>query len=1042
MFTSDSPLRRTALRLLLVPIALLSFAPEASAQYFGRNKVQYEDFDWQVLRTEHFDIHHYPEEAEAVRQAARLAERWYDRLSSVFQREFFERKSIILYADQSDFQQTTVIRSLIGESTGGVTEALRTRVVLPFTGNWEDTDHVLGHELVHVFQYDILQAPRLREQGGRGASVADIPLWFVEGLAEYLSLGRHSPQTAMWIRDALARDELPTVRQLSRDPRLFPYRWGHAFWAYVGGRWGDLATTRLFVRATEVGLEAAMAEVLGTSSEDFSEVWRASIRESYGPVIERRQTPRSAGTRILPREDESNDIYIAPVLSPDGTRFAFLSTRSLFTFDLYVADARTGEIQGKLLSADANPHFDSLRFLDSAGTWSPDGTKFAVVVATRGDNELAILDVGSRRIVRQIAVEGVGQMWNASWSPDGRSIAVSGSVGGISDLFLIDLESGRSRRLTNDTFADLQPDWSPDGRTIAFVSDRIGEGAGGTPSQDPLGAMGIWLLDVASGRMRTLSQVADGTQTNPRFGPDGRDLYFISDRAGVSDLYRISVANGELFRVTRFVTGMTGIARLSPALTVSEANGRILFSVFHDTRYQIHSLEPEAARGEPVISPRDEAAESRAALLPPQQAQGRSVVTEYLASPLPVIADQRAAETFPIEEYRPRLQLDFIGPSVGVGVSTFGTSFGGDVTAFFSDELGEREVGVSIQGATGEFSEIGGQAYYLNQRSRWQWGGLVGRLPYTSAFTTVRGGTVEVDGEEFPATIIEQERQTVAQNQLAFISRYPLSATRRFEANVGTTYLTYDSELFQLVTVGNTVIDRSDRSLPAPESLQLFQGGVAFVGDSSYFGFTSPVRGRRYRLEVEPTFGDLEFQAVTADYRRYFFARPVTFAVRGLHLGRYGRDAENSRLTSLYLGRQTLVRGYELGDIDLDECTPLPDNPNACPEFDRLVGSRIAVANLELRVPLFGVEGYGLFTLPFLPTELSAFVDAGTAWTEDESPELRYEERTTERVPVVSAGVSARVLLGGFAVLELYYAKPFQRPGEDWVTGFVIAPGW
>ena len=242
--------------------------------------------------------------------------------------------------------------------------------------------------------------------------------------------------------------------------------------------------------------------------------------------------------------------------------------------------------------------------------------------------------------------------------------------------------------------------------------------------------------------------------------------------------------------------------------------------------------------------------------------------------------------------------------------------------------------------------------------------------------------------------------------------------------------------------VGNTVDRPSERNLPAPGSLSLYQGSLAFVGDSSYFGFTSPVRGRRYRFEVEPTFGDLEFQSFAADYRRYFFCRPVTLAMRGLHFGRYGTDGESERLSLLYIGRPTLVRGYEIGDIGLSECTPVPDNPNACPEFDRLIGSRLGVLNLELRIPLLGTRGFGIFDAPFLPTELSAFVDAGVAWTSDASPDLRFETRSADRVPVVSAGLSARILLGGFAVLQFYYARPFQRPEEGWVTGFVIAPGW
>jgi len=1037
MLTPAPVSRRTILTSILVLLALASLPSSASAQYFGRNKVKWEDFDWKVLKTDHFDVYHYPEEERAIRDASRMAERWYGRLSSVFEREFRERKSIILYADHSDFQQTYVVGGLISQGVGGVTEGMKTRVVLPLTGNYEETDHVLGHELVHVFQYDILREPR--GQGGQAAGEApvDVPLWFIEGLAEYLSLGRESVQTSMWLRDALARDAVPTIQDLSRDPRLFPYRWGHALWAYIGGRWGDLAVGRLFTRGVRIGFEGAVAEVLGTDVKTLSEDWRNAIRQTYAPVLERRLPPTSVGTRILPREQDSTDLYIAPVVSPDGSQVAFLSTRNLFTFDLYLADARTGEIRSKLLSEDSDSHFDSLRFLDSSGTWSPDGRRFAFIVLARGDNEIAVLDVGKRKVERRYNADGVGGMWNPSWSPDGRSIVFSGSAGGITDLYLLDLESGRVRRLTDDLYADLQPEWALDGKSIVFVSDR---GAGpADPTTLTRTSMGIWRIDLASSRVSEVvpaeGTIERGNRFNPKFGPGGRDLYFLSDGAGVTDLYRMAMDSGEIFRVTRLTTGVTGIARLSPALTVSETNGRVLFTIFDNTDYRIHALEPGQARGEPVIAEAARGEEARAAQLPPLGAGPQDLVESYLGNPDPL--PQLQPE---VTRYKRRLQLDAIGPAVGVGVSTLGTTIGGDITAYFSDTLGEHEVGFSIYGGSGTLDEFGGQGYYLNQEHRLHWGAAGGHIPYVSLFTTVREGIVDVNGTPTSVLIYDQVRQTTTQDQALAITSFPFSTTRRIEAAAGVTRLDYKNEVEQFIVLDNRVIDNDTDDLPSPPGLQLYQGSIALVGDNSYFGFTSPVRGHRYRFEVEPTFGDLTFQSLTLDYRRYFFARPVTFAIRGMHLGRYGTDAESNRLAPLYVGYPTLVRGYESGDFSPSECSP--NSSSACPEYDRLNGSRIGVLNLELRFPLVGTQGFGLFQTRFLPVELGAFVDAGAAWTENTKPELRFDENTLDRVPVVSAGLSARLLLGGFAVLHFYAAKPFQRPRENWVTGFFISPGW
>ena len=183
-------------------------ASMAHAQYFGRNKVQYRTFQFEILKTEHFDIYHYPEEGKAAEIAARMAERWYARLSRFFGHELRGRQPLILYAVGAHFRQTNAIEGLIGAGTGGVTEALKRRVVLPMSGTLADSDHVLGHELVHAFQFDITGADP-REYAAQAPGILDFPLWFVEGMAEYLSLGPVDGQTAMWMRCLLYTSPSP-----------------------------------------------------------------------------------------------------------------------------------------------------------------------------------------------------------------------------------------------------------------------------------------------------------------------------------------------------------------------------------------------------------------------------------------------------------------------------------------------------------------------------------------------------------------------------------------------------------------------------------------------------------------------------------------------------------------------------------------------------------------------------------------------------------------------------------------------------------------
>lgn len=1030
-------------RLAFAVLLSVSFLSEtADAQYFGRNKVKWEDFDFWVHPTAHFDVYSYPAENRAANDAARMAERWYDRLSRDFEHEFSVRKPLILYADHADFQQTTTTGGAIEEGVGGFTEPLRNRVVMPLTGVYADTDHVLGHELVHEFQFDI--AARRNERGRRrSAGLERLPLWMIEGLAEWLSQGREDPHTAVFLRDAVLHDNLPDLDRLSRDPRFSPYHWGQAVWAYVAGRWGDAAPVRLFRRAIEIGLEPAFRSELGLTTEAFSNQWKEAIRSGQAPAALGRSNPSEAGEPLLTRDRASARVNVSPALTPDGSRVAFLSTRGVVALELWLADTRTGRVIERLVSAASDPHFDALRFIDSAGAWSPDGHKLAFVVVAKGGNRLAILDADSGRIERRLEVPGAGALSNPAWSPDGRTIAVSGTEKGVSDIYLYDLDSGRSRRLTDDLYADLQPAWSPDGRTIAFVSDR-----GPRTDLDRLvyGPVGIFLLDVASRAVRPLATFSRGRQINPQFSPDGREIFFVADPDGVSDVFRVSVDGGSVSRVTRVATGVSGITDLAPALSVARATGDVAFSVVNGGAFEIRKIAADRARTAALPETTSLEGPRRAAILPPANARtetGKSDVALTLTEPASSPDPRRLRAR---ERYRPSLGLAMIGPAtVGIGADRFGYGLGGAISAYFTDLLGEHQVGVALQGGaqSGQsFGEtFGGQVVYLNQTRRLHWGAGYAHVPYQSAEIFVTPQQVRVGDQIVNADVVEQFIQTVTADQAAVFTRYPLSQTRRFEATAAYTRYGFDLRVERLLIVGGIVEDEEVEDLPAPSSLNLYEGSVAYVGDNSFFGFVSPIRGGRMRLEVGSSFGTLDYQTALVDLRRYFFARPLTFAVRGLHYGRYGADAESDRIFPLYVGQQTLVRGYGVGDFDAEDCTTAGGS-EGCPEFDRLVGSRIGVANLELRFPLLGTEDFGLLRAPAFPAELVAFADAGVAWSKGNSPTLRFERDTIERVPVVSAGVAARVLIGGFLPIQIYYAVPFQRPRDKGAWGFLIAPGW
>jgi len=613
---------------------------------------------------------------------------------------------------------------------------------------------------------------------------------------------------------------------------------------------------------------------------------------------------------------------------------------------------------------------------------------------------------------------------------------------GQSDLYQFNLNTKVLTQLTNDKYSEYHPNYSRDSKSIVFSTDRT------TYDKSAIGVditMNLAIIDIATKSITDLHVFDGANNLNPQFSGDNKSIFFLSNRDGFRNLYRYSLEEKTVEQLTDYFTGISGITEYSPALSVSK-NDDILYSYYRAQKYTIYNAKAADFKAKEVGV---QELNFDAAALPPAKSVGVNIINANLNN-------FERFERIPKDSirtiaYKPKFKLDYLSSNgVGASVGRFGTGLASGIQGVFSDILGRNQI-FATAAVNGEIYDFGGQVAYVNQQSRINWGVVGSHIPYVS-------GQVSAAVENIPGvgqTYIENyDIIRTFEDQFSVFASYPFSRNHRFEAGSGISRYSYRIDRYSNYYDYNSGYPiGNDRKKLSRDDAAAFYGvffdpfttvqlNAAFVGDNSFSGMTGPLDGFRYRLGIENYQGDYKLNAITADARRYVRLKPITVAGRIYTYTRMGRD--ENRLYQMYAGYGYLIRGYDANSFYRNGTTS-----TGAGEFDinQLVGSRIAVANFELRLPFTGPKKLAAIESKFLFSDLNLFFDMGIAYDNDSKVAFRSSPRTIngylERIPATSAGVSLRVNVFGYFILEPYYAIPFQRKDvKTGIFGLTFAPGW
>jgi hypothetical protein len=798
---------KSRMRLFALILAVWAFAAPAAAQwqffpYYGKNRVQYDRFDWKTYDTDHFTIYHYTDDLQTLREVAAAAENAYERLSHLLKHTLSKRVPLLYYRTFTDFQQTNLFQ--VPEGVLGVAEPVLHRVALHADMSYDEFQLLVKHELMHIFQFDILWG----HQGASLYAVTQPPLWTFEGLSEYATR-KWSSWSRLIVKDAVLNDRIPEFSEsgelVSRYPlpREPAYDFGHAIYEFMEKEFGRNAIPDFWKSLKSPGLfgrRDLLRQAFKIDLKEFHFRFKKHLREEFKDYLTR-ENPEDYSFPMGP-EFPSNPYYFAfsPDLSPSGDLAAVITYNVRdFDLDVVIISTRDGSVVRNLTKGYSRQYEYIKYAVDPSDgrslAWSRDGDTIAFFARDGRRHALILIDPISGRIRQKIPIP-LDQPHSPSFLPSNRELVFTAFDKGIHDIFKIDIENKALVNLTRDRLFEKAPVVSPDGLSVAYAL-RIG------------GKDKLFISPLADMAQKTQLTFGDTDDIAPQFSPDSKTLWYSSDGRDSFNIYSLDLETGETRRHTDVRTG-----NFFPA-PMAEDPERVVFASFNKGSFQLFK-----SAFDPVIE--------TTAVFKPFKAD-----PEAAEADLPVDIEIDESRITPREGGGKFFVTS--RPPIDAVVSTSGAIYGGSAISL-SDMLGDRTLFFMAYQANAFRSYYGA---YLNQTRRFN--------TMVSAFSLTQFYYPPFYYYNPELYYRMSYQDAIATRKIIGLSAqglYPFSRYTRFEAGVGLSRYEEDfSDPYSLGFGGGSRFGYFWNG-------NLLSGSVALVGETTRFKPYGPAAGSTFRASV------------------------------------------------------------------------------------------------------------------------------------------------------------------------------------------------
>lgn len=576
------------MKLRMFALCALVLLPVSPLSARGKNKIQYDNFDWKLYVSPHFKIYYYEAEAHLLDSIVDMAEAAYKHVSEKLQHELNFNVPFVAFKTHEEFEQTNIFPNFIPRSLGAFAEPFQSRMVLPLDNGPEGNYALIVHELTHIFQYDMLYNNKLST-----IFRASAPTWFTEGMASWVADDEDNLDR-MVLRDAAVNGNFNSLAAFS-GLSFLAYRIGHAAFDFIEERYG-IEGVRNFLWQYRKNITGSIGAAIERAFElpvvEFDRDFRKYLRRKYIGLLAEKEEPDDNAREIRTRRAITT---LSPKLSPSGDLYAAL-VYIKNELDVVLISTKDGRIFKNLTKGFTNRYtelyYGAFEGVNDLG-WSSDGNELAFAARKELSNRLFVVSALNGKLLDEVKFKGIRDAQSPVFSVDGKYLYFVGNAKGHYDIFRYDRETKKINNLTNDDYTDRNPTVSPDGNEILYSSERNG-------------FYKVFALNLKNGEKTQLTSGL-GNDIQASYSADMKRIFFSSDRyEDIYNIYDLNLETGEKHKYTDILTGaFAPQERMTYDAKAGTETQQLIFTAFYQGRYRVYRMNRPASVAKPYEAVED-----------------------------------------------------------------------------------------------------------------------------------------------------------------------------------------------------------------------------------------------------------------------------------------------------------------------------------------------------------------------------------------------------------------------------------------------------